>query len=90
MASGPYELPAVSPIYVRYARELLVARFGTGAVKLAALALPDVAAFVTARSARLAPASANLVTTALRSFLRYLQLRGLGRAVGRRGRATGS
>jgi integrase/recombinase XerD len=67
--------------YVRYVRELLVARFGTsGRVDLGALKLAEVAAFVTARGARLAPGSANTVATAVRSFLRYLQLQGLGTA----------
>lgn len=67
--------------YTRYVRELLVTRFGTSErVDFASLTLADVTGFVSARAARLAPASANTVATAVRSFLRYLQLRGLGTA----------
>ncbi|MGH7672074.1 MAG: tyrosine-type recombinase/integrase, partial [Gemmatimonadales bacterium] len=72
--------PATRRYYLRYVRELLVTRFGTGPVDLAALTLRDVVAFVRAQAAHLAPASANTVATGVRSFLRYLQLRGLGDA----------
>jgi site-specific recombinase XerD len=67
--------------YTRYVREVLVTRCGTsGRVDLASLTLADVTGFVSARAARLAPGSANTVATAVRSFLHYLQLRGLSTA----------
>lgn len=66
--------------YVRHARDFLAARYGAGSIDLATLALADVTAFVTARAAHLAPASANAITTAMRSFLRYLRLLGIGDA----------
>lgn len=70
--------PATRGYYGRYVRELLIARFGPGPVDLATLTLDDLIAFVTARAAHLTPGSANTVTTGVRSFLRYLQLRGVG------------
>jgi site-specific recombinase XerD len=70
--------PATRCYYRRYVRDLLTARFGCGPVRLAALTLDDVIQFVTARAGQMAPPSANTVTTAVRSFLRYLQLCGLG------------
>ncbi|TAK29534.1 MAG: integrase [Myxococcaceae bacterium] len=66
--------------YGHHVRELLVARYGAGPIDLAALTLADVTAFVAARGARLAPASANAITLAVRSFLRYLRLQGIGDA----------
>jgi integrase/recombinase XerD len=42
------------------------------------LAPQDVPAFVTARAAGLAPGSANVIAIAMRSFLRYLRLLGVG------------
>ncbi|XYI03836.1 tyrosine-type recombinase/integrase [Sorangium sp. So ce1128] len=70
--------PTTRHAYTRYARELLVDRYGAGPVDLAALTLTDVRAFVTARATRSTPGTANAIVTGVRSFLRYLQLQGLG------------
>lgn len=67
--------------YRREVRALLVARFGTGAVNLAALGPTEVQGFVTTRAQRLCPASANGVSNAVRALVRYLALQGI-RAVG--------
>jgi site-specific recombinase XerD len=72
--------PATRLFYVRQARDLLVARFGTGPVDLAALTSTDVREFVTGRSRVLTPASTNAVGTAMRSFLRFLHLQGCASA----------
>jgi site-specific recombinase XerD len=66
--------------YGRFVRELLAARYGTGPIDLTALGPADVTAYVTARAARLAPASTNVIAIAMRSFLRYLRLLGIGDA----------
>lgn len=66
--------------YGRFVRQFLAARYGTGPIDLTALAPADVAAFVTARAAHLTPGSANVITVAMRSFLRYLRLLGIGNA----------
>jgi len=70
--------PATRHYYRREARDLLVARFGTGPIHLEALTPMDVRAFVTTRARVLSPASTNVVGTAIRSFLRYLRLQGCG------------
>ncbi len=64
----------------RHVRAFLAWRYGTGPIDLAALTLADLTTFVTTRGAHLAPVSANAVSGALRSFLRYLQLHGIGDA----------
>ena len=69
--------PATRHYYRRETRGLLTMRFGRGPVDLAALRLADVQACVIERAATLAPASANVVATALRSFVRFLQLQGI-------------
>jgi integrase/recombinase XerD len=64
--------------YVRHVRDLLAHCYGTGPIDLATITLADLTAFVTARATHLAPASANVITVAIRSFLRYLRLLGIG------------
>lgn len=70
--------PSTCHGHLRYVREFLAAQFGTGTVDLHALALSDVVAFVTTRAAGRTPGTANAIANALRSFLRYLQLQGIG------------
>jgi len=70
--------PATRHAYTRYARELLVGRYGAARVNLAALTLTDVRTFVTERATRSTPGTTNAIVTGVRSFLRYLQLQGLG------------
>lgn len=57
--------------YVLFASELLTDRFGSGAVDLSELCARDVISFVRRRAPRLHVKRAKLLTTALRSFLRY-------------------
>lgn len=64
--------------HCRHVRDFLTARFGAKPIDLATLGSRDVAAFVWRRAADLAPASANRMSTAMRSFLRHLQLLGIG------------
>lgn len=64
--------------YLRYVREFLVSRYGVGPVDLRTLSVNEVPAFVRRRAAGLAPGSANVIATAMRSFLRYLRLLGVG------------
>jgi integrase/recombinase XerD len=63
--------------YRREVRALLVARFGAGAVDLAALGPTEVQSFVTARARHLCPASANSVSNAVRALVRFLALQGI-------------
>jgi site-specific recombinase XerD len=63
--------------YSRFAREFLEAVLGDGPVDLARLCVPDVVGFVTGATARYRPSTVQLLTTALRSFLRFLRSEGL-------------
>jgi integrase/recombinase XerD len=66
--------------YVPCIREFLDDRFGNGTVKLSRLRANDIVSFVRRRAPRLHRKRAKLLTAALRSFLRYAQLRGEIRA----------
>jgi site-specific recombinase XerD len=59
-----------------FAERFLAERFGSGAVELSELRAADVVGFITRQVARLGQARAKRSTIALRSFLRYLRLRG--------------
>lgn len=63
--------------YRRHVRALLVARFGAGAVDLAALGPTEVQGFVTGRAQHLFPASANGVSNTVRALVRFLALQGI-------------
>ena len=62
--------------YVATVVRFLTARFGEGPVELAALQAHDLTDFVLAQAHRLSPRPAQLMVTALRSFLRFLYQRG--------------
>lgn len=62
--------------YVPFIRSFLEDRFGDGAVTLSHLCASDVVRFVQRQAPRLHPKRGKLLTTALRSFLRYACYRG--------------
>jgi site-specific recombinase XerD len=62
--------------YGRYVREFLKDRSGTARINVADLGARDLIHFVAERAKHCKPATAKLVATALRSFLRFLQMRG--------------
>jgi len=62
--------------YVPFAKRFLVERFGNGPVELCELRAVDVMGFIQRQAARLSQARAKSATIALRSFLRYLRVRG--------------
>lgn len=62
--------------YVPFISRFLKHRFGTGPVRLSTLCAPDVVRFVQRQAPRLHLKRAKLLTTALRSFLRYGCYRG--------------
>ena len=62
--------------YVPFIRGFLTDRFGEGPVRLARLNASDVVRFVQRQAAHLHLKRAKLLTTALRSFLRYARYRG--------------
>jgi len=62
--------------YSRFARDFLEAVLGDGPVDLAHLGVPDVVGFVTEATARYRPSTVQLLTTALRSFLRFVRSAG--------------
>jgi integrase/recombinase XerD len=62
--------------YLRFARCFLTERFGSRPPRLSLLNAADVVRFVQHQAARQSPKTAKLVTTALRSFLRYARYRG--------------
>jgi integrase/recombinase XerD len=62
--------------YVPFVRGFLAGRFGDGPVMLSRLCAGDVVRFVQRQARRLHLKRAKLLTTALRSFLRYARYRG--------------
>jgi site-specific recombinase XerD len=62
--------------YVPFIRGFLADRFGKGRITLSRLCAGDVMRFVQRQAARLHVKRAKLLTTALRSFLRYARYRG--------------
>lgn len=62
--------------YVPFVRRFLDACFGSGPVRLSRLRADDVVSFVQCEAPRLHLRRAKLMTTALRSFLRYARYRG--------------
>jgi site-specific recombinase XerD len=68
--------PATLRIYVPVVRLLLVERFGNGPIRLSGLRAADIVDFVQRHAREFCPKRVKLMLTALRSFLRHLQLRG--------------
>lgn len=62
--------------YTSFVSEFLADRFGTGPVALLALSAADVTGFVQRRAASIHSKRVQLMTTALRSFLRFSRYRG--------------
>jgi site-specific recombinase XerD len=62
--------------YVAVIDRFLTRRFGEGPVDLVAMQAHDLTDFILAQARRLAPKPAQLMVTALRSFLRFLYQRG--------------
>lgn len=72
--------PEVRQNYGRYVRGFLGSMFGEGPVDLARLDAGDVVGFVTDATSRYQPSSVQLLTSALRSFLRFARTQGLSDA----------
>jgi integrase/recombinase XerD len=68
--------PATLTYYTSFTGEFLAARFGTGPVDLSSLSPADVIGFVQRRAASIHSKHVQLLTTALRSFLRFARYRG--------------
>ncbi len=62
--------------YSAFAQQFLTERYGAGQVQLSRLSAADVVAFVQCQAACLHLKRAKLMTTALRSFLRFVRYRG--------------
>jgi site-specific recombinase XerD len=62
--------------YLSFVSEFLAERFGTGPVDLSMLCATDVTGFVRRRAASMKSRWVQLMTTALRSFLRFARYRG--------------
>lgn len=62
--------------YVPLIGRLLEERFGSGPIDVRGLGVPDITAFVVRHARTLSPGRAKLMVTALRSFFRFLRLRG--------------
>jgi integrase/recombinase XerD len=62
--------------YTLFVGEFLADRFGTGPVDLSSLSAADVTGFVQRRAASIHSKRVQLMTTALRSFLRFARYRG--------------
>ncbi len=65
--------------YAPFVEQFLASRFGSGPVRLAKLAAQDIVRFVERQAPHLHRKRAKLLTTALRSFLRYTRYRGATR-----------
>lgn len=63
--------------YSRFAREFVEVVLGDGPVDLTRLGVPDVVGYVTEATAHYRPSTVQLLTTALRSFLRVVRSEGL-------------
>lgn len=68
--------PATRRQYTPFAEQFLTERFAGGDVELGELGAGDVVGFIRRQSSQLSPARAKCATIAMRSFLRYLRLRG--------------
>lgn len=62
--------------YTPFAEQFLTERFASSSVELGELDAGDVVGFIRRQSSRMSPARAKCATIAMRSFLRYLRLRG--------------
>lgn len=62
--------------YMAFANEFLTDRFGTGRVDLSRLCSADVTGFIQRRAASIRSKRVQLLTTSLRSFLRFARCRG--------------
>lgn len=62
--------------YLPPTRHFLSERFGTGSIQLDKLRPSDITSFILRHAKTLSPCCAKLMVTALRSFLRFLYLRG--------------
>ena len=68
--------PATRTGYAPFVRQFLASRFGRGRAELSTLKAPEVLKFVQRHAAQLKNKRALLMTTALRSFLRFARYRG--------------
>jgi site-specific recombinase XerD len=68
--------PATLVNYVPFVSQLLTERFGRGPIRLPRLRATDIIGFVQRHAHDFCPGRTKLMLTALRSFLRHLQLRG--------------
>lgn len=68
--------PATRHQYTPFAEQFMTERFTGGTVELGELGAGDVVGFIRRQASRLSPARAKCATIAMRSFLRYLRLRG--------------
>ena len=68
--------PTTQACYTAFVGEFLAERFGAGPVDLSLLCAADVTGFVRRRALAIRSKRVQLVTTALRSFLRYARYRG--------------
>jgi site-specific recombinase XerD len=68
--------PATLLNYVPFISQLLKERFGRGPIRLSQLRATDIIGFVQRHAGDFCPGRTKLMLTALRSFLRHLQLRG--------------
>lgn len=68
--------PTTQACYTAFVGEFLAERFGAGPVDLSLLCAADITGFVRRRAIAIRSKRVQLVTTALRSFLRYARYRG--------------
>jgi site-specific recombinase XerD len=68
--------PTTQACYTAFVGEFLAERFGAGPVDLSLLGAADITGFVRRRAIAIRSKRVQLVTTALRSFLRYARYRG--------------
>jgi site-specific recombinase XerD len=64
-------------IYTCHIRKFLDERYGTSAIEVSTLCADDLMCFVAKQAERYKPATAKSIVSALRSFIRFLQMKGL-------------
>lgn len=68
--------PSTSIVYIRFVRQFLESKHETGPFHVGAIERRDLVAFIEKKAVRYKPSTAQLAATALRSFLKFLQMRG--------------
>ncbi len=68
--------PSTSSVYTRFVRQFLEGKYGSGPINVRAIKRRDLVSFIEEKAVRYKPSTAQHAATALRSYLRFLQMSG--------------